>query len=47
MVIATYPGATTTEVEEELTYPIEKEIRQLPYVDNITSLRHLECRKIW
>ncbi|NOI65130.1 efflux RND transporter permease subunit [Vibrio sp. 99-8-1] len=37
MVIATYPGATTTEVEEELTYPIEKEIRQLPYVDNITS----------
>ncbi|WCE31617.1 efflux RND transporter permease subunit [Vibrio sp. SCSIO 43137] len=38
LVIATYPGATTTEVEEELTYPIEKEIRQLPYVDNITSI---------
>ncbi|GAM66646.1 acriflavin resistance protein [Vibrio sp. JCM 19236] len=37
MVIATYPGATTLEVEEELTYPLEKAIRQLPYVDNITS----------
>lgn len=38
LVIATYPGATTTEVEEELTYPIEKAIRQLPYVDNVTSI---------
>lgn len=37
MVIATYPGATTLEVEEELTYPLEKAIRQLPYIDNITS----------
>ena len=27
MVIATYPGATSKEVEEELTYPLEKEIR--------------------
>ncbi|MDB1126083.1 efflux RND transporter permease subunit [Vibrio algarum] len=38
LVIATYPGATSTEVEEELTYPIEKAIRQLPYVDNIKSI---------
>lgn len=38
LVIATYPGATSTEVEEELTYPIEKAIRQLPYVDTITSI---------
>ncbi|MGF1729539.1 efflux RND transporter permease subunit [Photobacterium kasasachensis] len=37
MVIATYPGATSMEVEEELTYPLEKAIRQLPYVDTITS----------
>ena len=37
MIISTYPGATATEVEEELTYPIEKAIRQLPYVDKITS----------
>ncbi|WP_264875293.1 efflux RND transporter permease subunit [Vibrio agarivorans] len=37
MVISTYPGATAQEVEEELTYPLEKEIRRLPYVDKITS----------
>ncbi|WP_299689983.1 efflux RND transporter permease subunit [uncultured Vibrio sp.] len=37
MVISTYPGATSMEVEEELTYPLEKEIRQLPYIDKITS----------
>ncbi|WED24344.1 efflux RND transporter permease subunit [Vibrio sp. JC009] len=38
LVVSTYPGATTEEVEEELTYPLEKQIRQLPYVDNITSI---------
>ncbi|MDR9828774.1 efflux RND transporter permease subunit [Vibrio sp. FNV 38] len=37
MIISTYPGATPQEVEEELTYPLEKEIRQLPYVDKISS----------
>ncbi|MGL6313742.1 efflux RND transporter permease subunit [Vibrio sp. WXL103] len=37
MVIASYPGATAQEVEEELTYPLEKEIRRLPYVDKISS----------
>ncbi|CAH0530378.1 efflux RND transporter permease subunit [Vibrio hippocampi] len=37
MVVSTYPGATSTEVEEELTYPLEKEIRKLPYIDKITS----------
>ena len=37
MIISTYPGATSMEVEEELTYPLEKEIRQLPYIDKITS----------
>ncbi|MEZ9233824.1 efflux RND transporter permease subunit [Vibrio amylolyticus] len=37
MVISTYPGASSQEVEEELTYPLEKEIRQLPYIDKITS----------
>ncbi|MGY0614611.1 efflux RND transporter permease subunit [Vibrio sp. FJH11] len=37
MIVATYPGATSKEVEEELTYPLEKEIRKLPYIDNITS----------
>ncbi|OAN11426.1 multidrug transporter AcrB [Photobacterium jeanii] len=37
MIVATYPGATSMEVEEELTYPLEKAVRQLPYVDKITS----------
>ncbi|ELA8170680.1 multidrug efflux RND transporter permease subunit VmeV [Vibrio parahaemolyticus] len=37
MIVATYPGATSKEVEEELTYPLEKEIRKLPYIDRITS----------
>ncbi|TFH89648.1 efflux RND transporter permease subunit [Vibrio ouci] len=37
MIISTYPGATSQEVEEELTYPLEKEIRKLPYLDKITS----------
>ncbi|MBY6016864.1 efflux RND transporter permease subunit [Halomonas denitrificans] len=37
MVITQYPGATAMEVEEELTYPLEKAIRQLPYVDKINS----------
>ncbi len=37
MIIANYPGATAREVEEELTYPLEKAIRQLPYIDTITS----------
>lgn len=38
LVVSSYPGATTEEVEEELTYPLEKQIRQLPYVDSITSI---------
>ncbi|WP_028113643.1 efflux RND transporter permease subunit [Ferrimonas kyonanensis] len=37
MVVTTYPGASAEEVEEELTYPIEKAIRRLPYVDKIVS----------
>lgn len=38
LVVAAYPGATTQEVEEGLTYPLEKQIRQLPYVDHINSI---------
>lgn len=37
MIISTYQGATSQEVEEELTYPLEKEIRKLPYIEKITS----------
>jgi multidrug efflux pump subunit AcrB len=38
LVISTYPGASSEEVEEELTYPLEKQIRQLPYIKNIKSI---------
>ncbi len=38
IVVTMYPGATSTEVEEEVTYPIEKAIMALPYVDEIKSL---------
>ncbi|ROV58617.1 efflux RND transporter permease subunit [Vibrio ponticus] len=37
MIISSYPGATSQEVEEELTYPLEQEIRKLPYIDKIVS----------
>ncbi|WP_338591803.1 efflux RND transporter permease subunit [Shewanella khirikhana] len=38
VVVTLYPGATSTEVEEEVTYPVEKAIQALPYVDKIKSL---------
>jgi multidrug efflux pump subunit AcrB len=38
LVVSTYPGASSEEVEEELTYPLEKQIRQLPYIKNIKSI---------
>ncbi len=38
MVVTSYPGATPQQVEEEVTYPIEKEIQQLTYVDEVNSI---------
>ncbi|MCD9540250.1 AcrB/AcrD/AcrF family protein [Photobacterium carnosum] len=38
MVVTAYPGATPQQVEEEVTYPIEKAIQQLTYVDEVNSL---------
>lgn len=37
MVITQYPGASPQQVEDEVTYPIENAIQQLPYVDYVTS----------
>ncbi|UJF17159.1 efflux RND transporter permease subunit [Vibrio sp. SS-MA-C1-2] len=37
MVVTQYPGATPQQVEEEVTYPIEKAIGQLPYIKEVTS----------
>ena len=38
VVVTLYPGATSTEVEEEVTYLVEKAIQELPYIDKIRSL---------
>ncbi|MDV5171572.1 efflux RND transporter permease subunit [Photobacterium rosenbergii] len=38
MVVTAYPGATPLQVEEEVTYPIEKAIQQLIYVDEVNSV---------
>ena len=38
MLITAYPGASPSQVEEEVTYPIENALQQLPYVDYITSV---------
>ncbi|TLX51859.1 MFS transporter [Pseudoalteromonas ruthenica] len=38
MVITLYPGASPQQVEEEVTYPIENAIQELPYVDYVTSI---------
>ncbi|SDB18512.1 Multidrug efflux pump subunit AcrB [Pseudidiomarina indica] len=38
MVITQYPGATSQQVEEEVTYRLENAIQELPYVDFVTSI---------
>ncbi|WP_462159942.1 efflux RND transporter permease subunit [Pseudoalteromonas sp. GB56] len=38
MVITLYPGASPRQVEEEVTFPIENAIQELPYVDYVTSI---------
>ncbi|MGF1764767.1 efflux RND transporter permease subunit [Aliivibrio kagoshimensis] len=38
MVVTNYPGATPVQVEEEVTYPLEKAIQQLSYVDEVNSI---------
>ena len=38
MITTTYPGASSVQVEEEVSYPIENALQQLPYVDFITSI---------
>ncbi|MCL2912427.1 efflux RND transporter permease subunit [Shewanella corallii] len=38
MIVTSYPGATPQQVEEEVTYPLEKAVQQLVYVDKVTSI---------
>lgn len=37
LIVVNYDGASATEVEEEVTLPIENQLQQLPYLDNVTS----------
>ncbi|MCV2401879.1 efflux RND transporter permease subunit [Marinomonas sp. C2222] len=46
LVITYYPGASPEQVEEEVTYPIELELQNLPYVDKITSTSKAGYSKI-
>jgi multidrug efflux pump subunit AcrB len=38
LIVTLYPGASPEQVEEEVTYPLENAIQQLPYLDKITSI---------
>ncbi|BAN51301.1 efflux RND transporter permease subunit [Metapseudomonas resinovorans] len=38
VVVTRYPGASPQQVEEEVTYPLESAIQQLPQVDILTSI---------
>lgn len=38
MITTAYPGASPKQVEEEVTYPLENAVQQLPYVDYVTSI---------
>ncbi|MEI8595928.1 efflux RND transporter permease subunit [Photobacterium sp. Hal280] len=46
MVVTSYPGATAQQVEEEVTYPIEKAIGQLSYVDEVNSISSRDLSQI-
>ena len=38
VVAVQYPGASSQQVEEEVTLPLENALQRLPYVDNISSI---------
>ena len=38
VIVTQYPGASPQQVEEEVTYPLENALQQLPYVDYIRSV---------
>lgn len=45
VVITHYPGASAQQVEEEVTLPLENALQQLPYLDNVSSISSMVCRK--
>lgn len=38
MIVTNYPGASPLQVEEEVSYPIENALQQLPYVKDVESI---------
>jgi len=38
MIITSYPGASPRQVEEEVSFPIEDALQQLPYIKNVRSI---------
>ncbi|MDP2562255.1 efflux RND transporter permease subunit [Psychrobium sp. 1_MG-2023] len=38
MILTSYPGASPMQVEEEVSYPIENALQQLPYIKNVKSI---------
>jgi len=38
MIVTSYPGASPIQVEEEVSYPIENALQQLPYVKKVESI---------
>lgn len=38
MIVTQYPGASSQEVEEEVTLPIENALQQLPYIEHVVSI---------
>lgn len=38
LIITQYPGASPVQVEEEVSYPLENAIQQLPYVTHVSSV---------
>lgn len=38
LIITQYPGASPMQVEEEVSYPLENALQQLPYVAHVTSV---------
>lgn len=46
VVITQYPGASTQQVEEEVTLPLENALQRLPYLDNVSSISSVGLSQI-
>ena len=46
LVVTSYPGATPLQVEEEVSYILEKEIMSLSYIDEIKSINSADFHQL-